>query len=208
MATAISKSLEFIKKTNLFTDLGLFHILFVWQLFIFYSLAAVEDDTFLLTDFSDRESESIQWYAVNDGVMGGLSEGQPNINESGYLIFAGKTFLENNGGFSSIRKNVDLDLSAYQGIALRVKGDGRSYDLHLTTNNLSWLMRVSYRKKFDTNGQWQDVFIPFEQLSASVRGRTLEGNVFDPAKVQSIGFMIADKQAGPFELVIDSVAAQ
>ena len=64
------------------------------------------------------------WYVVNDNVMGGRSDGDFRIEE-GELHFAGRTNTDG-GGFSSIRTDaVELDLAEYDGIRLRVKGDGR-----------------------------------------------------------------------------------
>ncbi len=42
---------------------------------------------------------------VNDGVMGGLSKGDPAVSKQQKLVFKGGISLENNGGFSSIRTN-------------------------------------------------------------------------------------------------------
>lgn len=63
---------------------------------------------------------------VNDNVMGGRSEGGFD-QEPGRLVFAGRTNTRG-GGFSSVRtKPLALDLSEYEGIRVRVKGDGRRY---------------------------------------------------------------------------------
>lgn len=40
----------------------------------------------VLMDFAD--DDSIRWYAVNDGVMGGLSQGAPT-RKDGLLVFSG-----------------------------------------------------------------------------------------------------------------------
>ena len=48
----------------------------------------------------------------------------------------GKISLENQGGFASIRtRPADLKLDGYDTIALRVKGDGRTYYLDLRTSS-------------------------------------------------------------------------
>lgn len=50
------------------------------------------------------------------------------------------------------------DLSAYDGLELRLKGDGRRYKLIVRTNN-EW-DAVGYTASFDTvGGQWQSVSI-------------------------------------------------
>ncbi|HEY5775431.1 MAG TPA: CIA30 family protein, partial [Xanthomonadales bacterium] len=50
------------------------------------------------------------WRSINDGVMGGLSAGGMSQTVEG-LKFAGRLSLENNGGFSSVRRSVSQDLS-------------------------------------------------------------------------------------------------
>ena len=95
----------------------------------------------LLTDFTSSSSD-LDWYVVNDNVMGGRSEGN-FAQEQGELSFAGRTNT-NGGGFSSIRtKPLQLDLSGHDGIQLRVKGDGRRYTWRLTTT-ASWQRHMEY----------------------------------------------------------------
>ena len=80
-------------------------------------------DSLLLTDFTGG-SPDLGWYIQNDNVMGGKSEGGFQISPS-ELIFSGNTNT-NGGGFSSIRSNpLELDLSGYSGIRVKVEADGR-----------------------------------------------------------------------------------
>ncbi len=80
-----------------------------------------------MTVFSfSNQSDACCWPATNDGVMGGISQGQSEITSEGTLRFFGCVSLENNGGFSSIRSREEAkDLSAYNGILIRVRGDGK-----------------------------------------------------------------------------------
>lgn len=88
---------------------------------------------YTLVDFS-ATSPAPEWYAVNDGVMGGESRGGPAIVD-GQLIFSGQISLENNGGFSSVKSSGhQFDVSAFHSLRLRVKGDGRNYQLRLYTD--------------------------------------------------------------------------
>ena len=50
------------------------------------------------------------WRSINDGVMGGVSAGGMRESREG-LKFTGTLSLENNGGFSSVRRMVNRDLS-------------------------------------------------------------------------------------------------
>ncbi len=85
----------------------------------------------ILMQFNGSRTE-LEWVAINDGVMGGLSQGTPAVSE-GSLFFTGKLSLENNGGFSSVRASGDFDFDGKTALTLRVRGDGRTYQLRLST---------------------------------------------------------------------------
>jgi hypothetical protein len=68
------------------------------------------------------------WQAVNDGVMGGVSDGRFRITEGQTLEFYGTLSLENNGGFASVRSRPrTLGLQTGDSLVVRVRGDGREY---------------------------------------------------------------------------------
>jgi uncharacterized surface protein with fasciclin (FAS1) repeats len=161
-----------------------------------------------VTDFS-TPLDGIQWQSVNDGVMGGVSQGRFRITDDQTLEFSGTLSLENNGGFTSIRSRpADLQLGDYDTIAVRVKGDGRPYNLNLRTS--SGNAAGSYRAPFDTKkNTWQVVRIPFKDFNYTVYGRLRAGiGPVQADKIQSVGFTLSDKQAGPFRLEIDWIKAE
>mmetsp|Transcript_31732 Transcript_31732/g.90140 ORF Transcript_31732/g.90140 Transcript_31732/m.90140 type:complete len:122 (-) Transcript_31732:612-977(-) len=92
-------------------------------------------------------------------------------------IFSGVVSTDNSGGFSSVRTlnlSPPLDLSAYDGIRVRVMGDGLRYKFIIRTDT-NW-DTVTYCQSFDTsNGVWQDVDLPFSQFRPVFRAKTLEG---------------------------------
>lgn len=158
--------------------------------------------------FDGGEGEP-RWVAVNDGVMGGLSEGGAAIR-GGSLHFTGTLSLENNGGFSSVRtRDWRRDLSGCDAIVLRVRGDGRTYQLRLSTDARFRDSPISYQAGFATvAGTWTEVRVPFSTLVPGWRGRTLDGPPFDPAKVEEMGLLIGDKRAGEFRLEVDWIRAE
>lgn len=163
-------------------------------------------DNVLLTDLTDSSAD-FGWYVLNDNVMGGRSEGAFE-KAQGKLVFSGTTNT-NGGGFSSIRtESIQLDLSGFSGIRLRVNGDGRRYTWRLTTT-ATWRGRpVSYWADFPTqNGAWIDVDIPFANFVPKFRGNRLDGPVLDTRTITGMGLMIYDGQDGPFELRLDTVRA-
>ena len=163
----------------------------------------------MMTIFTfDNESDSRRWPSTNDGVMGGLSEGRSEITRDGVLRFSGSVSLENNGGFSSIRSIEEKrDLSAYDGILIRVRGDGHRYALNLRTD--AEIRAGSYRVKFDTEAdKWMELFLPFADFRATSFGVELaDAPPLDPRKIRSFGLLISDKQAGPFNLEVDWIKA-
>lgn len=168
--------------------------------------AGAADGEALLTDFTS-DSVDFGWYVLNDDVMGGRSEGTFE-REAGQLQFTGSTNT-NGGGFSSIRTaSMQLDLSRYAGVRLRVKGDGRRYTWRLATT-ARWRGRpVGYWADFETfDGAWTTVDIPFSRFVPKFRGSRLDGPPLDTSQVTGMGLMIYDSKDGPFELHLDSVRA-
>lgn len=156
-----------------------------------------------LTTFSGAADEPA-WVAVNDDVMGGVSTGAPTIAD-GQLRFAGTLSLDNNGGFASVRTTGrTYDFSDAAAIVLRVRGDGRTYQVRLATDARIRRSAIAYGAEFRTAaGEWIEVRIPFTRLVPTFRGRTLDGPPLGLANVQEIRLLIGDDREGPFALVVD-----
>lgn len=157
-----------------------------------------------LYTFEDPPSEP-GWFAQNDGVMGGISTGQPTLSE-GRLVFSGSISLENNGGFAQIYspQQAPTDFSEYTAIRLRIKGDGRRYQFRLATDAHYRGSAVAYRAEFETKAnEWMDVSLPFDAFQPGFRGRLLPGPPFNPSTIQSIGFLLNDGRPGDFLLIVD-----
>ncbi|MBT8092791.1 MAG: CIA30 family protein [Gammaproteobacteria bacterium] len=163
-------------------------------------------DELLLTDFTPTSTD-LAWYVVNDNVMGGRSDGDFELAQ-GELSFAGRTNTIG-GGFSSIRTQpMQLDLSEFSGIRLRLLGDGRRYTWRLTTTARWRGRQVSYWAEFDApDGTWVTVNIPFSSFTPQFRGYQLDGPALDTEQITGMGLMIYDKQDGPFALRLASVKA-
>jgi monofunctional biosynthetic peptidoglycan transglycosylase len=143
------------------------------------------------------------WQAVNDGVMGGVSDGRFRITERQTMEFYGTLSLENNGGFASVRSRPRrLELQAGDTLVARVRGDGREYQLNLYTAER--MMAFSYRTPVKTRaGEWIDVRALLDSFEATSFGRVLRGaGPVDPRSVTSIGFLLAEKTPGPFALEV------
>ncbi len=163
-------------------------------------------DTLSLTGFN-ADSPDFGWYVQNDNVMGGRSEGGFAI-ASEELIFSGNTNT-NGGGFSSIRTQpLELDLSAYAGIRVKVKADGRRYTWGIQTDALWRGRRINYWADFDTLAdQTMVIDIPFMNFLPQFRGFKLDGPELDTGQIAEFSLYQYDKTDGPFALRLISVEA-
>jgi len=163
-------------------------------------------DTIRLFDFGQESAE--EWVVVNDGVMGGVSRGSFVDSDSGYASFQGVMSLDNNGGFASVRHRIAPGAFAGQSnLALRIRGDGRSYQVRLRIDLA--FDGIAYRAEFETvSGEWQTITIPFSHFEPTWRGRRPAGAPpLSAAEVQQVGLMIADGNAGPFQIDVEWIRA-
>jgi NADH dehydrogenase [ubiquinone] 1 alpha subcomplex assembly factor 1 len=168
----------------------------------FATPAVADDSGRTLFDFSKPDAAQA-WQPVNDGVMGGVSDGRFKITDQGTMEFFGTLSLENNGGFASVRsRRSDLGLKPGDTLLIRLRGDGREYLLNLYVPSLQVVH--SYRAAIPTKaGEWTEVRIPIKDCYATSSGQKVpNAGPVDAPKVNSIGFMLSDKKAGPFKLEI------
>lgn len=148
------------------------------------------------------------WQTVNDGVMGGLSSGG-SILEDGELVFKGVTNT-NGGGFSSIRISVPRGaMAGADSLRVHMKRDARAYSMTLRTNVTSYGRRIAFRTEIEgaPEGEWGDGILKFDNLKASIWGRSVPDAVFDPAEVVELGLIIYDGKDGPFEMKMSKIEA-
>jgi putative membrane-bound dehydrogenase-like protein len=162
----------------------------------------------VIADFAGPESAA-RWQAVNDGVMGGVSEGRFRITAAKTLEFFGTLSLENNGGFASVRtRPADLGIRPGDTIVVRVKGDGREYVLNLYTT--SRRMAFSYRTPLPTTkDEWRELRVPVSEFIPTAFGRRVAGmGPVVPAEINGVGFMLSDKKPGAFALEVEWVRVE
>lgn len=83
----------------------------------------------------------LEWGPLDDVVMGGCSQSNLKVENEGFegsgvAVFSGNITSANNGGFASVRtKNLDppMDFQSYDGLKLKIKGDGQRYKFMLRT---------------------------------------------------------------------------
>jgi len=154
------------------------------------------------TPVVDFATTNTTWQVVNDDVMGGISTSRFQIT-NGIACFSGTVSLENNGGFASARTvSAPLNVAKGAAFALRVRGDGRRYKFSARMDSMyeGPLYQSSFATKKD---EWLEVQLPVETFTPTFRGRVLTGQPpLSVERVSSVGFLISDKQAGPFRLEI------
>lgn len=168
--------------------------------FQFLVLITIQQMT--LFDFN-FESNIRNWKIVDDVVMGGRSDGNFKINDTGYGEFSGYVSLKNNGGFSSVRYNFNtVSSSNFKSFQLRIKGDGNPFQFRVKSSNRQ---RFSYIYTFNTSGDWETISIPFNKMEPAFRGYKLDQPNFDGVQMEEIAFLIGNKKEQSFKLFIDSI---
>jgi NADH dehydrogenase [ubiquinone] 1 alpha subcomplex assembly factor 1 len=143
------------------------------------------------------------WITLDDDVMGGHSRGRVEVR-AGVLHFTGATSLDDNGGFASIRARGAFDLDGASAMRLRVRGDGRAYQLRIATDARHRGSNVSWRGDFEARaGEWIEVTVAFADMQPTYRGTVLDGPALELSKVEEIGLLIGDGDAGDFGLEIE-----
>ncbi|CAI5471399.1 unnamed protein product [Closterium sp. Yama58-4] len=157
------------------------------------------------------------WGRFDDVIMGGISESVLRP-DNGKAVFEGTLRVEG-GGFCASRTSfpTPLDLSAFDGLHLRIKGDGRRYKLNLRDEKSQG--EFQYQASVDTlNGQWLDAFIPFSQFRAVERSRSVvDSPPINTKKIRTLGIVYSRFQCdgfpnplclpGEFSLEIASISA-
>jgi hypothetical protein len=182
----------------------LFRITLPLTFFLAMNAHSASDKT--LFDFQSA-TNTAAWQVVNDDVMGGVSRSRFEVT-NGMAVFQGAVSLENNGGFASVRSaSMKHDLSGFDAFVLRVRGDGRRYKFTVRTE--SGFDTPLYQCAFTTKrGEWEEHRLAFSDFVPTFRGRVLtDAPPLNPAKVTSVGFLISDKQEGPFKLEVAWIKA-
>ena len=172
---------------------------------MFIALTSNASDTIPLLDTNGKTSK-IKWNIVNDTVMGGRSSSRWSKNSSA-LSFEGFLSLENNGGFASVRHDLNnTNLSSTDGIFIKVKGDGRKYQFRIRSQASRW---ANYSQEFKTKKDTvQSFFLPYKDFKPSWRGRSVRNVPTLTGKdVRGIGFLLGDKVQGKFKLDILNISA-
>ncbi len=170
--------------------------------------AMAEEKLVPFFDFTGSNTAK-EWQAVNDGVMGGVSEGNFRITDAKTMEFFGTLSLANNGGFASVRSKArKLGLEKGDTVVARVRGDGREYTLNLYPNRSR--TAFSYRATVQTEKEkWIEIRVALDDFEATSFGRVVkEAGPVKPEEITSVGFLLGDKKAGPFKMEIEWIKVE
>jgi len=159
--------------------------------------AKIPPKTTLIDDFSSvgsKKSFGTNWQFVSDRVMGGVSSGKIEFisdDERSTMHMTGAVSLANNGGFIQARTGFNpegrsFDARRFTGIKLLAKGNAQQYAVHLRTaeTRLQWQY---YQAAFSTNGQWQEIKIPFTLFKPYSLGSPLNTRTLKSIAVAAMG---------------------
>ncbi|MFT6795556.1 MAG: NADH dehydrogenase [ubiquinone] 1 alpha subcomplex assembly factor 1 [Maribacter sp.] len=156
----------------------------------------------IIVDFKENPT-TINWYVVDDVVMGGRSSGTFDLTDEGYGKFSGVVSLENNGGFSSVRYDIKtLAVSPNNTIRIRIKGDGNPYQFRVKDKRKQY---YSYITTFETSGDWQTLEFRLKDFYPTFRGRELDLPNFNHDTIEELQFLIGNKKPQAFKLLIASI---
>ncbi len=136
------------------------------------------------------------WQYVSDRVMGGVSDGQVDLEKDGEMYYArltGNVSTANNGGFIQLRAGVSFtnsekDGKNLQGVRLNVKGNGETYYIHIRTNE-NWSPSDYYSATFKADSDWKMIDLPFNKFER----KWSKNSTLDAKNIRSFGIVAYGK---------------
>ncbi|XP_062379017.1 complex I intermediate-associated protein 30, mitochondrial [Sardina pilchardus] len=183
------------------------------------------EKTRVLWEFRGPESLN-KWVVSSDQEIGGRSEvylklGRNNNTcllygtlsatppRDGETRYSGYCSMRSKQLFASFQRKKHLDLSSFNTLHLRIRGDGRPWMINIRPQTFFSHQRVDVYSYFlYTRGgpYWQDVKIPFSKFFLTSGGRIQDAQHYLALdRINTIGFTLGDKADGPFQLEIDYI---
>ncbi len=176
----------------------------LFSMYFLYLSALLLPRPILSFDFG-KDKAGTNWRILNDGVMGGLSEGNFELANNS-LVFSGEVSLANNGGFTSVRSPFEgMDLSNAQTVVIRWRSQGYQISLTLETSQVYY--QPYFKVPLPTTEEWQELRIPLASFRAFRLGRATGATLSarEAAKVIRLGLITDEKKPGPFFCEVDYI---
>ena len=161
----------------------------------------------VLINFKNEESIK-KWHIENDTVMGGVSTSKigylkEDSGVKGILFFQGDVSLKNDGGFAQILyENQVLNLTKCIGLELKLKGDGKNYQLRFETNTT----KIGYSKSFSTTNDWGVIRLAFADFKPDFHGEFIpNAPALDLENIKNIGLLIGNNKEESFKLLVNEI---
>lgn len=180
------------------------------------------EDVKTLYDFVEPKTIN-NFDLITDSDIGGKSEASLTTSVNGRLLFKGNvsTELEKNqnidhSGFCGIRskpvvglfdKVETTDMTYYDAVDIKYRGDGRCYFLNLQTESMMMFNQYDLFQAFlFTKGgpYWEIERVPFTKFLMTYQGY-LQDEQVDFANIRTLGISLSDKKSGPFNLEIEYI---
>eukprot|EP00747_Dinoflagellata_sp_TGD_P168749 gnl/TRDRNA2_/TRDRNA2_195883_c0_seq1.p1 gnl/TRDRNA2_/TRDRNA2_195883_c0~~gnl/TRDRNA2_/TRDRNA2_195883_c0_seq1.p1 ORF type:complete len:217 (+),score=29.05 gnl/TRDRNA2_/TRDRNA2_195883_c0_seq1:142-792(+) len=161
----------------------------------------------------------LQWFCINDVVMGGQSVASVSATDDGFLLFEGSISTDG-GGFCSCRtRDGDKPFGiGYTSSGLKVTyvSDNSRYKVALSagplqSRNVEWVCELPPGEGRHT------VVLPFADFRSSIHGEPQEGMIFDSEAITSFGVIcsvfdmkrsrVPDFHGGQFRFSLQAVEA-
>jgi hypothetical protein len=150
-----------------------------------------ETHTWTLDDFEDgnlKAASGLSWIVIADDLAGGATEARLEIRSGGsknsrHSLRLTATFGQRKPSFAGAwvgleREGRNLDLSAFEGIRLRVKGPGH-LDVGFRSGTVNFMARI------ESGPDWRSFNIPFSTLLPS--GKAPDGTKWNASTLQVFG---------------------
>jgi len=168
--------------------------------------------TMLIDGFSAKDRRSAfgtEWVLARDQLTSADVSGDGRIQfeqKEGRtcLHISARASAEDQAGFTHARLNLDpksghFDARGFDGIELRIKGNGQGGAVYLRTPGTRFV-RQHYQATFETDGTWQDIRLPFVRFVPVFTNKPLQ-----VATLRTIA-IIVDSSKSDADIFVDEIS--
>ena len=171
---------------------------------LLFNFLMQQQNTYLI-DFGE-EKKGRYWSVVNDGVMGGLSKGNKKLTKNS-MLFKGEVSLDNNGGFSSLRRSFsEFDISEFNHIEIKYRSYGISLAITFAVSR-RWYVPNYKLSLVGTSSEWKTITIKLTDFRKYYISKAMNEKLKKETlkEIIRIGFITNEKKYGDFEFEIDYI---